>query len=100
MFVGGFLLAAAAIGWSTGILMSPHGESVAGGTEHVRTTVVIFARNIAFATIMLSALSAVLLFPRRRPPMPRRDWALGILIAMMVGTSLYQLLWLRTSVVN
>ena len=33
MFVGGFLLFAAAIVWGVGLLMSPHGESSAQGTE-------------------------------------------------------------------
>ena len=100
MFVGGFLLFAALIVWSTGILTSPHGQSVAEDTEHVRMTVVVYLRNVAFATIGLTALAAVLLFPARRPKMPRRDWALGLLIALLIGSSLYQLLWLRTSVLS
>ncbi len=98
MFVGGFLLAAAAIVWATGVLTSPHGESIAEGTEHVRTVVVIYLRNVALATIFLAALSAYLLFPARRAKMPRRDWALGILIGVLIATSLYQLFWLTTSV--
>ena len=98
MFVGGFLLFAAVIVWGTGILTSPHGESVAKGTEHVKTVVVIYLRNVALATVFLSAVSAWLLFPVRRPRAPRRDWAIGILIAILIATSLYQLAWLRSAV--
>lgn len=100
MFVGGFLLAAAVIVWGIGILMSPHGDSAGSDSEHVRTTVVIFARNTAFATVILAAISAVLLFPLRRPRMPRRDWAIGLLIGLLVASSLYQLLWLQISVAS
>jgi hypothetical protein len=100
MFVGGFLLFAAVIVWGTGILTSPHGESLAPGTEHVKTVVVIYLRNVALATIFLSALSAVLLFPARRPRAPKRDWAIGLLIALLVATSLYELVWLKTAVLG
>jgi hypothetical protein len=100
MFVGGFLLFAAVIVWGTGVLTSPHGESIAPGTEHVKTVVVIYLRNVALATIFLSALSAFLLFPARRPRAPRRDWAIGLLIALLVATSLYQLVWLKTAVLG
>ena len=95
MFVGGFLLAAAVIVWGTGVMTSPHGETVAEGTEHVRTAVVIYLRNIAMATVGLAALAAVLLFPPRGPRMPRRDWAVGLLIGLLIATSLYQLFWLQ-----
>jgi hypothetical protein len=100
MFVGGFLLFAAVIVWGTGILTSPHGESVAEGTEHVKTVVVIYLRNVALATIFLSAVSAVLLFPARRPRAPRRDWAIGLLIVVLIATSLYELVWLKTAVLG
>jgi hypothetical protein len=100
MFVGGFLLFAAVIVWGTGILTSPHGESIAPGTEHVKTVVVIYLRNVALATIFLSALSAFLLFPARRPRAPKRDWAIGLLIFLLVATSLYELVWLKTSVLG
>ena len=100
MFVGGFLLFAAVIVWGTGVLTSPHGESIAPGTEHVKTVVVIYLRNVALATIFLSALSAFLLFPARRPRAPKRDWAIGLLIALLVATSLYQLVWLKTAVLG
>lgn len=95
MFVGGFLLFAAAIVWGTGLLTSPHGESVAPSTEHVRSVVVFYLRNIALATVFLAALSAWLLFPQRRPRAPKRDWAVGILIVVLIASSLYELFWLH-----
>lgn len=100
MFVGGFLLFAAAIVWGTGVFTTPYGPSAAEGTEHVRTVVVVYLRNTALATIFLAAVSAWLLFPARRPRAPRRDWAIGILIVVLITTSLYQLIWLGTSVVR
>ena len=96
MFVGGLLLFAAVITWGTALMMSPHGNSEAPGTEHVRTVVVTFVRNSAIGTLVLSALSAWLLFPARRPKWPARDWALIGLIGILVATSLYQLIWLRS----
>jgi hypothetical protein len=96
LFMGGLLLFAAVIAWATSLMMSPHGESVAAGTEHVRTTVVVYLRNSAFGTLVLCALSAWLLFPARRPRWPARDWAIFGVIALMVLTSLYQLIWLRS----
>ncbi len=100
MFVGGFLLFAAVIVWGTGILTSPHGETVAQGTEHVRSVVVTYLRNSALATVFLAAVSAFLLFPARRPRAPRRDWAVGLLIGVLIATSLYQLIWLQAAVVS
>ena len=100
MFVGGFLLFAAVIVWGTGVLTSPHGDSIAPGTEHVKTVVVIYLRNVALATIFLAAVSAFLLFPARRPRAPRRDWAIGLLVGLLIATSLYQLVWLKTAVVG
>lgn len=100
MFVGGFVLFAAVIVWSTGFLTSPHGDAIAKGTEHVRTVVVVYLRNIAFATVLLSALAAYLLFPARRPRAPRRDWAVGGLIGFLIVSSLYELFWLKTSVLG
>ena len=100
MFVGGFLLFAAVIVWGTGVQTSPHGDSIAPGTEHVKTVVVIYLRNVALATIFLAAVSAFLLFPARRPRAPRRDWAIGLLVGLLIATSLYQLVWLKTAVVG
>ena len=98
MFVGGFLLFAAAIVWGTGFLTTPHGDTVAAGTEHVRSVVVIYLRNVALATIFLAAVSAWLLFPTRRPRAPRRDWAIGALIVILIASSLYELVWLHSIV--
>ena len=95
MFMGGLLLFAAVIAWGTALMMSPHGDSSAPGTEHVKTVVVVFIRNTAIGTLVLTALSAWLLFPARRPKWPARDWALIGLIGLLVVTSLYQLIWLR-----
>lgn len=92
--MGGILLFAAIITWATTLMMSPHGSSVAEGTEHVREVVVIFVRNSAFGTLVLCALSGWLLFPSRRPKAPRRDYVVMALIGLLVLTSLYQLFWL------
>lgn len=95
MFVGGFLLFAAILVWGTGFLTSPHGDTIAKGTEHVKTVVVVYLRNEALATIFLAAISAWLLFPGRRPRAPRRDWAIGIGVTVLIVSSLYQLFWLH-----
>lgn len=100
MFVGGFLLFAAVIVWAVGLLMSPHGEGSAPGTEYVKDAVVVYLRNSALATLGLSALAAFMLFPSRRPKAPMRDWTLAALIALVAGTSIYQLAWLQTSVLG
>ena len=98
MFVGTLLLFAAVIAWGTGLMMSPHGDSYASGTEHVRTTVVVFLRNSAIGNLILCALAGWLLFPARRPRAPRRDWAIIGVIGVIVLASLYQLVWLRSVV--
>ncbi len=98
MFMGGLLLFASVIAWFTALMMSPHGNAVVDGTEHVRTSIVVFIRNSAIGTLILCALSAWLLFPMRRPKWPARDWAIIGIIAVMVATSLYQLIWLRSVV--
>lgn len=95
MFIGGVLLTAAVVTWAIGLMMSPHGTSVAEGTEHVRGVVVTFIRNSAIGTLLLSALSGWLLFPNPRPKKPVRDYAIMGLLALLVATSLYQLYWLR-----
>ena len=96
MFMGGLILFAAVIAWATALMMSPHGDPSAPGMEHVRTTVVTFVRNSALGTLVLCALSGWLLFPARRPRAPRRDWAIIGIIGVMILTSLYQLIWLRS----
>jgi hypothetical protein len=95
MFVGGFLLAAAIITWAIAFMMSPHGSEVAAGTEHVRTTIVIFVRNSAIGTLILSAIAGWLLFPARRPRWPARDYAIIAALGILVATSIYQLVWVR-----
>ena len=96
MFLGGLLLFAAVIAWAVALMMSPHGTSVAEGTDHVRTVVAIYVRNSAIGTLILCALAAWMLFPVRRPRAPRRDWAIAGLLAVMVLTSIYQLIWIRS----
>lgn len=98
MFMGALLLTAAVMTWGIGLWMSPHGESVARGTEHVRTVIVDFKRNDAIGTLILSALAAWMLFPVRRPKRPARDWALIALLAFLAGSSIYTLVWLRSVV--
>jgi hypothetical protein len=96
--MGGLLLFAAVIAWGTSLMMSPHGEVAASGTDHVRTVVVTFIRNSAIGTLLLTALSGWLLFPTRRPKWPARDYALMAVLAVLALTSLYQLVWLYTEV--
>ena len=95
--MGGLLLFAAVIAWGTALMMSPHGQPTAAGTEHVRTTVVVFLRNSAIGTLLLCTLAGWLLFPARRPKKPVRDWAVGAILALLVVSSLYQLIWLGTA---
>ena len=100
MFMGAVLLTAAVMNWAVGLMMSPHGEVVAKGTEHVRTPVVTVMRGGAIVTILLCAISAWLLFPPRRPKWPARDYALMAVFAILVVSSLYTLVWLQTSVLG
>ena len=100
MFMGALLLIAAIVTWAIGLMMSPHGETVAKGTEHVRKTIVIFMRNGAIGTLVLCALSGWLLFPARRPRWPARDWALIIVLAILAASSVYTLIWLQTAVLH
>ena len=98
--MGSLLLVAAVMNWLVGLMMSPHGQTVAKGTQHVRTPVVSVIQGGAIVTIMLTALAAWLLFPPRRPMGPARDWALIALFVLLVGSSLYTLVWLHTSVLG
>ncbi len=100
MFMGSLLLLAAVITWGVGLMMSPHGEVVAKGTEHVRLSVVTFMVKGAVGTIMLTALAAWLLFPPRRPKWPARDYALIALFIILVGSSLWTLVWIKGSVLG
>ena len=94
MFLGTLLLVAAVITWAIGLMMGVHGDVIAKGTEQVSMVAVTFKRNGAIGTLILSGLSAWLLFPARRPKWPARDWALIALLAFLVGSSLYTLFWL------
>ena len=95
------MLSAAVIAWATAALLSPHTPgTVAEGTEHVRTTVALFLRNSAVGTLVLSALSGWLLFPTRRPKAPRRDWAIAVVLGVLVISSVYQLIWLQAAVLD
>lgn len=100
MFMGALLLLAAIVTWGVGLMMSPHGDTVAKGTEHVRTTIVTFMRNGAIGTLVLCALSAWLLFPSRRPRWPARDWALIAVLVILAASSLYTLVWLQAAVLH
>lgn len=100
MFMGGILLFAAAIVWATSLMMSPHGTAVADGTDHVRAVVATYIRNSAIMTLILCAIAGWMLFPQRRPRAPRRDWAVAGVLAILVATSIYQLIWLQISVLN
>ena len=95
MFMGGLLLLAAAISWFVGFTMSPHAAATGEGTNQVRSSVVLFLRNSAIGNLVLCALAGWLLYPPRRPRWPARDYALLAILAIIVLTSLYQLMWLR-----
>ena len=96
MFLGELILLTAVIAWFTGLWLSPSTPTTTAGLEGVRGTVVTFLRNSAIGTLALSALAAWLLFPSRRPRKPRRDWAIIGVLAILVVSSLYQLIWLRS----
>src|SRR4051812_9271150 len=83
LFMGSLLLSAAVITWATALLMSPHGEPSPSGLEQVRTTIVVFVRNTAIGTLVLSALAGWLLFPRRRPKKPVRDRVIAGVLAVL-----------------
>ena len=100
IFVGEFLLLAAVIVWAVALLMSPHGNNGAVGNDYVRATVASFVNHSAIATLVLTAVAGWLLFPARRPHKPWRDWSLIAIIAVLAATSIYQLIWLQTSVLN
>ncbi len=100
MFVGALVLLTAIITWAIATWLNPYGESSEAGTEYVKSTVAIVMRNGAIATLGLCALAAYLLFPTRRPQWPARDWAILGILALLVVSSLYRLVWLQTSVMN
>ena len=96
MFMGGLLLFAAVIAWFTGFVMSPHAQASGQAADQIRPTVVIFLRNSAIGNLILCALAGWLLFPLRRPRWPARDYAIMAVIGVIVLTSLYNLVWLRS----
>ena len=97
LFVGYLILFAAVIGWFTAMWLSPYDtNTAAAGTEHVRGTVITVLRNGAIGTLLLSALAGWLLYPPRRPENKRRDWIIGGTIALLVLSSVYQLIWIAT----
>jgi hypothetical protein len=98
--MGILLLSAAIINWAVALLMSPHGQPSPSGMEQVRMTVALFQRNSAIGTLVLSALSGWLLFPRRRPNKQVWDWVIAGILAVLVLSSIYQLVWLETSVLH
>ena len=100
IFVGEFLLLAAIIIWGTALLMSPHGSNNAVGNDYVRMTVASFMNHSALATLMLAGIAGWFLFPARRPRKPLRDWSLIAVIGLLTATSVYQLIWLQTAVLN
>jgi hypothetical protein len=100
MFLGALILFAAVIAWATAVGMSPHGTTVAEGTEHVRAAVVTLLTKAAIFTLAMTGLAAWLLFPSRRPKAPKRDYALLALIALLVASCLYELAWLHLSVLR
>ena len=97
MYLGALLLLVTVVTWGTGFMMSPHGQTVVEGTQHLRATVVTFKRNAAIGTLIACGLAAWLLFPTRRPKWPARDWAVIALLAFLGGSSIYTLLWLPPS---
>ena len=97
IFLGALLLLATVMTWGIGLMMSPHGETVVKGTEHLRATIVTFKRNGAIGTLILCGLAAWLLFPRRLQKWPARDWALIVLLVLLSGSSVYTLIRLPVS---
>ena len=96
IFLGELLLLTAVIAWFTGLWLSPSTPTATAGLEGVRSTVVTVIRNSAIATLLLSALAGWLLFPNPRPRKPLRDRAFIAVLAVLVLSSLYQLVWLMT----
>ena len=98
LFMGTMILLATVIVWAIAFMMSPHGDTVVPGTEHVRPSVAAFLDKSAIGTLLLAALAALagwLLFPARRPRKPWRDWIIAAVLAVLVLSSLYQLIWLN-----
>ena len=95
LFLGSILLLGAAAACITGLFIDPLEESTTSGAEHVRSSVVIFMRNSAIATLLLVGLSCLLLFPRPRLRNPVRDRILIGVAAILAAISVYRLVWLE-----
>ena len=100
VFLGFLILFAAVIAWCVSLMMSPHGGPGGEDPDHVRTVVATFIFKSAVGTLLLCALAGWLLWPLRRAPNQARDWTIVGVIAVLVLTSLYQLIWIGTSVLN
>ena len=98
LFLGSILLLGAVAACITGLFIDPLEESTASGADHVRSSVVIFMRNSAIATLLLVVLSCLLLFPRPRLRNPVRDRILIGIAAILAGISVYRLVWLQVGV--
>ena len=98
IFVGGFLLISALLCWAIGGAGGSDAVTAPEDGDHVRMAAAVYQRNIAYATIAMSVIAGILLFPARRPRMPKWDWAIGLLVVLLIGTSLYQLFWLRSAI--
>jgi hypothetical protein len=94
-FLGSIHLVGAVAACVTGLFIVPLEESTASGAEHIRSSVVIFMRNSAIATLLLVGLSCLLLFPRPRLRNPFRDRILLGIAAILVAISVYRLIWLQ-----
>jgi hypothetical protein len=78
----------------------PHGSNNAVGNDYVRMTVASFLNHSALAALMLAGIAGWFLFPARRLRKPLRDWLLIAVIGLLTTTSVYQLIWLQTAVVD
>jgi hypothetical protein len=99
LFLGSILLLGAVAACITGLFVDPL-EETASGVEHVRTSVVIFMRNSAIATLLLVGMSCLLLFPRPRLRNPVRDRILIGVAAILAAISIYRLIWLQVGITS
>ena len=100
LFLGSILLLGAVAACITGLFVDPFEESTASGVEHVRSSVAIFMRNSAIATLLLVGLSCLLLFPRPRLRNPIRDRILMGIAFILAAISVYRLIWLQVGVTS
>ena len=100
VFFGLLLLFAAVIAWLIGLTLSPHGTPAGGDTDNIRTVVASFMLKSAIGTLVLCGLAGWLLLPLRRTASAQRNWVIAGVIAVLVFSSIYQLIWIQTSVLN